>query len=273
MTLPPLDPSDELASAHLDGLTSEAEADRIAADPELLARVDRLRVTREAIRLDDGPPDRDRREIAIAAAIAAFPSAGDGAGSPASLEGARARRDARARRTTLIAAAAAVALAALLVPRLAGDDDRSGTVVASPDRDDSTSKQEATTFTAPGGEAADSGLTGGATPMVAVEPVEIGDVADLDELARRVALLLDTPSESPSSTTGPPGGTVDSGRASCVAAMRAQVESQGGTVVYAATATVGGVRVAAVAAVAESGARRLAAASLPDCAPLAPRPL
>ncbi|MCU1485067.1 MAG: hypothetical protein JWN67_1813, partial [Actinomycetia bacterium] len=39
MTDDPLDPLDDLASAHLDGLDGAADASRVASDPVLAARV------------------------------------------------------------------------------------------------------------------------------------------------------------------------------------------------------------------------------------------
>jgi hypothetical protein len=60
-----------LASAVLDGDVTADERARADADPEVVAEVERLRRTRDAVRVVD-PPDTDRREAAIAAALAAF---------------------------------------------------------------------------------------------------------------------------------------------------------------------------------------------------------
>ena len=63
---------DELASAHLDGATSPEEAALVAADPALQARVEELRAVRDALARGCPPVDADRRDAAIAAALAAF---------------------------------------------------------------------------------------------------------------------------------------------------------------------------------------------------------
>ena len=72
MTDDTFDPRDELASAHLDGATTPTEAEEVAGDPELAARVEGFAATREAVRTGDLPIDEERRETAIAAALAAF---------------------------------------------------------------------------------------------------------------------------------------------------------------------------------------------------------
>lgn len=117
---------DDLASAHLDGVTSPEEAARVAADPALLARVAELRAVRAAV--GEVPAvDPVRRDVAIAAALAAFDEdrAGDHAVTPVTpLTPGR-----RLSPTTIrvLSAAAVVAILALLVPLLggidAGDDD------------------------------------------------------------------------------------------------------------------------------------------------------
>ena len=62
---------DELASAHLDGVTTPEEAARVAADPALQARVEALRRVRAAV--SEAPPaDPVARDAAIAAALTAF---------------------------------------------------------------------------------------------------------------------------------------------------------------------------------------------------------
>lgn len=135
MTDPTNDPQtalDELASAHLDGLTSAEEARQVTTDPALLARVERLRQVREAVRTPDVPVDAARREVAIAAALAAAP--GTELTAPVAPVGdvavARARRSARRRWLPLVGIAAAVGLAALLVPQLDDDGGRNATVAS-----------------------------------------------------------------------------------------------------------------------------------------------
>jgi hypothetical protein len=136
------DPRDELASAHLDGLTTRAEARRVESEPELQRRVDALRAARTALRADDVPVDPDRREQAMAAALAAFaeePTADRRApeGATDLLAARRAERAARAAATDgpdraartrqILGVAAALVVLALSVPVLGslgsdGDD-------------------------------------------------------------------------------------------------------------------------------------------------------
>jgi hypothetical protein len=122
---------DELASAHLDGATTPAEAARIAADPALQARVEELRRVRAAV-AQVPAADPSHRDAAIAAALAAFTDDDTDAADPTApvspLATASARRGPSPTVIRVLGAAAAVALLALLVPvlgRLApsGDDD------------------------------------------------------------------------------------------------------------------------------------------------------
>jgi hypothetical protein len=116
------DPLDELASAHLDGATTPEEAERVAADPELQARVEALRAVRVAL---TAMPlvDAQRREHAIAAALAAFDEADATGGGVAPVRSltpvAGRRRGPSAQAWRAIGAAAAVAVLAALVPLLA----------------------------------------------------------------------------------------------------------------------------------------------------------
>jgi hypothetical protein len=128
-----IDPLDDLASAHLDGETTAAEAARVAADPELRARVARLATARDHLRGAAPPVDPVRRDDAVAAALAAFdlaatdpaPEAGRVAVTPITA----ARRAIASRRTLrLVGIAAAVILLAVAVPLIgrlgsdSGDD-------------------------------------------------------------------------------------------------------------------------------------------------------
>jgi hypothetical protein len=129
---PDADDLDALASAHLDGATSAEEAARVAGDPALQARVEELRAVREAVAALP-PVDTARREVAIAAALAAF--AEDGAAASASPPLAPVtslatvtarRRPSPTRVMRVVGAAAAVVLLAALVPllgKLGGSDD------------------------------------------------------------------------------------------------------------------------------------------------------
>ena len=78
------DPLDDLASAHLDGVTTPEEAARVAADPELVARVEALRAVRAAV-ASSPAADPDRREQAIAAGRLDNPIDSRGRGETAQL--------------------------------------------------------------------------------------------------------------------------------------------------------------------------------------------
>ena len=196
MTDPTHDPQaelDELASAYLDGQASVEEARRVEQDPELVARVERLRQARDAIRLPDGAIDPERREVAIAAAMVAaghepltapipLPAVGD-------LAEVRARREARRRWLPAVGIAAAIAIAALLVPRL-GDDSEPDDTLAS----------KAETFqdgAADAGIAADS-ADGDDSDRSSTASAEIGAAAPSD---------LAGGSAEGTATTGQPGDT------------------------------------------------------------------
>src|SRR3546814_18062176 len=68
----PLDPADELASAHVDGMTTREEAARIEADPNLQRRVGEMEAVQDAVWATSAPIDHDTRERAIAAALGDF---------------------------------------------------------------------------------------------------------------------------------------------------------------------------------------------------------
>jgi hypothetical protein len=195
---PTPDPLDDLASAHLDGLTSAAEAARVKSDPELQGRVAALAEARDALRDAPAPVDDARREASIAAALAAFDARSDDGGPGRDeLAARRARRTARRRLLPAIGVAAAVAIAALVLPRLAGDDGSTTTTAAAKaDRDAVTTTASPMIAAAPG--AADSGALDSSTESAtgplpvttappsaagsAPFPVDLGPVADLDGL-------------------------------------------------------------------------------------------
>ncbi len=72
---------DELASAHLDGETSEADAGRVESDRELLEVVEEFRLVAEALDVDVAPADEFLRGRQIGAALDAFDALGSAAGS------------------------------------------------------------------------------------------------------------------------------------------------------------------------------------------------
>lgn len=134
MTDDPIDPRDELASAHLDGLTSAEEAAQVAGDPELRALVERLGAARDAVRAADAGVSvaaelERRRESGIAAALAAYDeeATSPAARSPlAAVPTVRRLRSGEPRRAwQVIGIAAAVLLLALAFPLLGSLDDGS----------------------------------------------------------------------------------------------------------------------------------------------------
>jgi hypothetical protein len=180
----PHDDFDELASAHLDGLTSPDEAARVDADPALRARVEELRAVRAA--LSELPVvDAARRDAAIAAALAAFEEEGTGkrVASPAPVTPLAPRRRLSPTTVRVLSAAAVVAVLALLVPLLSSID--SG--------DDDATSFEAT-GNAIGGEGDDAtsedAETSGGSTTSAVDPAaadsDLGTYDDLDALADAV---------------------------------------------------------------------------------------
>jgi hypothetical protein len=177
---------DELASAHLDGATSPEEAALVASDPALQARVEELRVVRDAIR-ESPAVDPARRDAAIAAALDAFDDAA-APGVPAAPVTALAPR--RAPTPTLVrvlgVAAVFVLLALLAVPLLGnlgdgGDDEASFEATS-----DDLGGADAATGDDTGAEAAESPdlSTTVPTPTAGLAP---STYADLDALAAAVA--------------------------------------------------------------------------------------
>jgi hypothetical protein len=172
---------DDLASAHLDGHTSPEEAARVAADPELQARVEELRAVRAA--LHELPPvDPARREAAISAALAAF----DEDRAPGEVTVLTPRRRLSPRALGALGAAAAIVVLALLAPRLTdgdGSDDEAASFDATGDVAEEAAgplAEASTTTIAP-----TAGATGGGTD--AFRAPSLGTFDDLDALAGAVA--------------------------------------------------------------------------------------
>jgi hypothetical protein len=217
MTDPTHDPQaelDELASAYLDGQASFEEARRVEQDPELQARVDRLRQARDAIRLADGPVDVQRREAAIAAAMAAaghepltapdpLPAVGD-------LAEGRARRDARRRWLPAVGIAAAIAIATLFVPRLGDDGDRDDTLASKAEAFQDRAADSGAAADAADGDDSDRSSTAGAE-IGASAPNELGagssEASDDTGEAGGTGPAPTTPGGDPATTTSTTGFT------------------------------------------------------------------
>ena len=177
---------DELASAHLDGMTTPEEEERIAGDLELQRRVARLGSVRAA--LAEGPPVHDdHREAAITTALDAFD---DDDRTAARTQ----RADRRLAALPVLAAAAVVVLiaaVATLLLRDADDDDLTADGASSAD-----SGEEAQS-----GGGADEQAAASDAPIDAAAITDLGDFADLSAL--EAALRADgdawTTTTSPSS--------------------------------------------------------------------------
>jgi len=118
-----------LASAALDGAVTAEERARAESDPEVVAEVERLRAVRGALSVVE-PPDADRRDVAIAAALAAFARSGTVAPPSgavvAPLPPARSRRGHRWLAPLAAAAAVAViAVGGIVATRSSDDEDSS----------------------------------------------------------------------------------------------------------------------------------------------------
>jgi hypothetical protein len=198
-----LDPFDELASAHLDGATTPEEAARIAADPALLARVEALRAVRLAVGAVP-PVDHAQREVAIAAALAAYDAEGELATNPVTAAERPltpvARRLGPSRPWRVAGVAAAVAAIVALVPLVASLSSDSSDDVASESADqegtaDRTEDAGAADTTTPGAEAL------GPTSTTALQrTIELGAFADDDAL---VAAARSTTTQSSSAFVAP----------------------------------------------------------------------
>lgn len=227
------EPLDELASAYLDGATTPVETARVEADPELLARVEALRAVRVALAVAPLVDD-ERREHAIAAALAAYdeqhqaPSSATALGSLTPLTSRRRGPSPRAWR--VVGAAAAMAALAALVPLLAS-------LSSDTSSDDSTTASVAddTSAQVPSG-AAEADLSTSTTAATA--PGYLGSFESDDAL---VQALRDTPIDEQAAMAPDVGADP----ASCVDELVAGLP-EGAIPILVATATVAGEATAVV---------------------------
>ena len=189
------DPLDELASAHLDGATTAAEARRVAGDPALQARVAALRVAREALRAPGPPAPPARRERSIAAALEAYDATAVPPGAQVhELKAARHRLQPR----RLVGIAAAILLLALAVPVVAelagdgGDDDQMATS-AQDSADEETSAADLDAGAGGSGEAEVREGAGDASAPLASVAAGLGSFASIDALTEAVRSALGEP--------------------------------------------------------------------------------
>lgn len=193
---PTLHPLDELASAHLDGVADSAALARVQDGPDFAARLDRLTRARAALRSPGDEVDLTRRDVTIAAALAAFDDRAGWTtnGPPAAISSfevaeARRRRVPPGWRAAGIAAAI-VAGAIAAVPVLTMNDGRPSQELATDvDRSEAATADRTTADDGPSSAyaAGDDALTS-ALPAPTVPA--LGEFATYDELADGVRTQL-----------------------------------------------------------------------------------
>lgn len=262
------DPSfDELASAHLDGVTTPTEAARIAADPALQARVEEFRRVRAAL-AEVPAADPAHREAAIAAALAAFDDdASAGPRAPVSpLAAVSTRRGPSPTAVRVLGAAAAIALLALLVPVLSR---------LAQSNDDQTASFDST------GEAIErapeDARSGAEDSAVTTTTASSDDDADLGTFEDLTALVAAVSGDEPHASFGTDSTLGASADEELACPPSTASESSGDTsttrAIESATATVAGDAVIVVVRTESAGTRTLLVYLAEDCALLAERPL
>jgi hypothetical protein len=258
----PLHPLDELASAHLDGLTTPAEAARVDADPDLAARVARLAATRDAVRSPDAGSDPARRDEAIAAALDAFDAAGEegpasaGTAVSPSVTSLTARPAHARRALRLVGIAAAVALLALAVPLLGrldtGSDDDTAT---SSFEETGAALDDSTAADAAGG---DVGAAASTTVATGSRATDLGSFAALPDLA--AAVRAGVGSKAAAMESSPMAATTDS-----TVACEPEQRDAGSSTAYVALAELDGQPVVVLVRDEPDGTRTMVVLDRQDC--------
>ncbi|MGI8873062.1 MAG: hypothetical protein ACR2KP_01790 [Egibacteraceae bacterium] len=259
---------DELASAHLDGVTSAAEEALIRGNPELLARVEQLRAARTAVH-EEPAADPARREQAIAAALSAFDELQAAAGEVVP-DAVRVRkrwgaawRNRRPVGLGLVGAVAAVVAVAVLVPVLTRDEP--ARQVASEDATASAPTAGGRASDAAGGVAENSADSGAGSGGSASPSPFLGEFEDLD------ALLAVFDEGGPSADFAAPEANRATATTSPVAddcrrARDEEARSEGAESVEAFNAVLGDQRALALLITDGSGVRTLRVYAGEDCA-------
>jgi len=244
--IPDADPTDELASALLDGAATAEELAR-AAEPEVAARVAAFRALAARVAEPVAAPDPARRDAAIAAAVAA-------ARRPeAEVVSLRARRVPRWLVPVAAAAAVVVGIGALAAGLGGGDDDAdvAATAVTEGSADEAAPTPGAAAGSSEGG-AAESAPAPAATAMAALP--DLGELAAADLPAALRALV---PREDAAGEGGDGGPMARDAGVPCA-------ERFGPTLVAVVTARVDGVAVT-VGLFGDEGTARYVALDQADC--------
>ncbi len=171
--------TDEVVSAFLDGEATGDEAARVRSDPELMRRLDELRVASRAVAQRPEPPPRRVRDAAITGALDAYDDLGAsthrGTDVPSTVRPLVRRR--RPGVAVGLSAAAIVALLVLAVPLVAllRDGNDGADLATSTPRDANTSAQD--------------DLAAGDVDDDQEAPIDLGAVDGPDDLRRAVDTL------------------------------------------------------------------------------------
>lgn len=273
-----LDPRDELASTHLDGLTSPEEGAAIAADPDLQARVAAMAAVRAALRAPV-PVDPAARDQAIAAALRAADRYQSGVATVTDLTVAAARRRLPGRARRLVGVAAVIALLALAVGVVAqvGDDaDEDLAATADDEAAETAGDDGAEEQSALDGAAPEAGTTAGGSRSAGAggdtgesfRTASLGEFADVAALATAVGDRLSDQDES-----APPPATSaaiedDSSEQRC-ADRAAGVGEAGAAILLVGVAVLDGRDVVVTVVQRSDGRRMLTAADAGTCEEIA----
>jgi hypothetical protein len=219
---------DELVSLVLDGEAAPDDVARVANDPLLTARLAEFRAVAARVGAPVEPPTPAKRDVAIAAALAAATEAAGAArsGAVADLDQ---RRSARRQRVLAVAGLAALLLVALLaVPFVARLTDTNSDNSSSALR---AANDAATTTAAGGGQSSaeatnDAGATAPATPLTALPAVaDLGAVGSFDNttaLGAGVRGVLASRNAAPTTTVVTQSDAADFAAETECAAVQAQ---------------------------------------------------
>jgi len=246
---------DELASAHLDGLTTPDEAARIESDPDMQARVAALARVRAAVARVEPPADDPEREAAIAAALAAFDEAESdhAAAAVTPLAAARARRGLR-----YAAVAAAVVLAVLAVPLL-------GRLDSGQDDDETATVEDLAGDASTVDRALESGGAD-ASKGDALTTFSLTDLGDHPDIASLAVAVRERGSPALQETAAPAAGSTAAPTTTAPGCETAALRAADTVVVVTATARVAGRPVSVLVYEDEAGAQQLVVVDQASCA-------